>query len=178
MPRRGTPEVSRYAEAMTTMIDLFDDGSYYTGPPLDGDMLRRAEEALGVRLPRGYVDVLSHRNGGSLRRRCYPTTFPTSWAADHIGVQALLGLGGERGTDKMSAYLISEWGYPEIGVVLCDLPSGGHDTVMLDYSECGPDGEPSVVYVDEDRIPRRIANTFDDFISGLVSCERFDSQGV
>jgi SMI1-KNR4 cell-wall len=162
---------------MTAMIDLFDDGSYYTGPPLDGDMLRRAEEALGVRLPRGYVDVLSYRNGGTLRRQCYATMFPTSWAPDHIGVRALLGLGGERGTDKMSVYWISEWDYPQIGVVLCDLPSGGHDTVMLDYSECGPDGEPSVVYVDEDRIPRRIADTFDDFIAGLVSCERFDTQG-
>jgi hypothetical protein len=158
---------------MTPAISLFDEGSYYTGPPLDGDMVRRAEEALGVRLPRSYVDLLLQRNGGSLRPRCYPTAFPSSWAADHIGVRALLGIGGERGIDKMSSYWIAEWGYPDIGVVLCDLPSGGHDTVMLDYSESGPDGEPAVVYVDEDRIPRRIAESFDEFVNGLVSCETF-----
>lgn len=36
-------------------------------------------------------------------------------------------------------------------MVICDTPSAGHDTVMLDYSECGPEGEPSVAYIDEDR---------------------------
>jgi hypothetical protein len=155
------------------MIDIFDDGSYYTGPPLGADMVRRAEEALGVNLPRSYVDLLGHKNGGSLRRRCYPTAFPNSWAPDHIEVRALLGIGGKGGIDKMSPYLISEWGYPNIGIVMCDLPSGGHDTVMLDYSESGATGEPAVVYVDEDRIPRRIAGSFDDFINGLVPCETF-----
>jgi hypothetical protein len=38
---------------------------------------------------------------------------------------------------------------------------------MLDYSESGPDGEPSVVYVDEDRVPRRVAGTFAEFIALL-----------
>ena len=114
---------------------------------------RRAEEALAVRLPRIYVDLLFQRNGGSLRRRCYPTAFPYSWATNTIGVRALLGIGGERGIDKMSAYWIAEWAYPGIGVVLCDLPSGGHDTVMLDYSGSGPDGDPAITYIDEDRIP-------------------------
>jgi hypothetical protein len=47
--------------------------------------------------------------------------------------------------------MIDEWGYPEIGIVICDMPSGGHDTVMLDHWEGGL--EPSVAYVDEDRIP-------------------------
>jgi hypothetical protein len=154
---------------------LFEDSDFYTGPPLDDEMVRRAEEALGVRLPHGYVEALSQRNGGVLKLRCCPTEFSTSWASDHFEIRALLGIGGDRGIDSPSgggsSCLIEEWGYPEIGVVICDMPSGGHDAVMLDYSESGPKGEPAVAYIDEDRIPRRISETFDEFIARLVSCD-------
>jgi hypothetical protein len=68
--------------------------------------------------------------------------------------------------------MINEWGYPPVGVVICATPSGGHDTVMLDYSS---GAEPSVIYVDEevpgeDRAVHRIAATFEDFLSNLVEC--------
>ncbi|WP_156038378.1 SMI1/KNR4 family protein [Actinoalloteichus caeruleus] len=67
-----------------------------------------------------------------------------------------------------SADLIAEWGYPDVGVVICDMPSGGHDVVMLDYSQSGPYGEPSVAYVDEDRIPRTVAGSFEEFLARLI----------
>ncbi|WP_409123097.1 SMI1/KNR4 family protein [Streptomyces niveiscabiei] len=38
---------------------LLADASDWIGPPLDPGMIRRAEAALGVRLPRSYVDLLS-----------------------------------------------------------------------------------------------------------------------
>jgi hypothetical protein len=41
---------------------------------------------------------------------------------------------------------------------------------MLDYSECGPTGEPAVAHVDEDRVPRRVAATFEQFVAALVDC--------
>ncbi|WP_081893728.1 SMI1/KNR4 family protein [Actinoalloteichus caeruleus] len=156
------------------MSELFEDGDYYMGPPLSHDMVLRAEYSLGLRLPEGYVAALSIKNGGVLKRRCFPTEFATSWAVDHFEVRALLGVGGTWGIDSSSgpgsADLIAEWGYPEIGVIICDMPSGGHDVVMLDYSQSGPDGEPSVAYVDEDRIPRTVAGSFDEFLSRLILC--------
>jgi hypothetical protein len=160
---------------MPETSDLFEETDYYTGPPIDEEMVRRAEESLGVRLPRRYIELLSERNGGVLRRRCWPTSFPTSWAPDHFAVQALLGLNVEMGIDGTfgSKYMIPEWGYPDIGIVIFDTPSAGHDTVMLDYRESGPFGEPAVAYIDEDRIPRRVANSFSEFIDGLVSCDQF-----
>ncbi|MCT9078512.1 SMI1/KNR4 family protein [Streptomyces fulvoviolaceus] len=137
-------------------------------------MIRRAEEELGVRLPRSYVDVLLLRNGGTPRHRCCPTTFPTSWADDHFEISGIRGIGGTWGIDSSSgmgsSYLIAEWRYPDIGVVICDTPSAGHDTVMLDYSGCGPEGEPSVAYIDEDRIPRKVAESFEEFLARLVPC--------
>lgn len=72
-----------------------------------------------------------------------------------------------------SRYLVVEWGYPDIGLVLCETPSGGHDTVMLDYRASGPLGEPRVAYVDEDRSDVVIAETFSDFIANLIDCPQF-----
>jgi hypothetical protein len=152
---------------------VFDGDGYYTGPPVTAEMVGAAERSLGVRLPTAYVSLIKDRNGGSLRRRCFPTSFPTSWSPDHIGVDAVLGLGGDWGIDTEefgSRYMVAEWGYPDVGVVICAMPSGGHDAVMLDYSASGPDGEPVVVYVDEDRAPRRIAESFAAFIEGLIEC--------
>lgn len=153
---------------------VFDDeDDYYTGPPATPETIGAAEESLGVRLPASYVALLGERNGGALLKRCFPTTFPTSWAPDHIGINAILGVGGEWGIDNPvggSRYLIGEWGYPDVGVVFCSLPSGGHDAVMFDYRDCGPEGEPAVVYVDEDRVPQRIAGSFDEFVAGLMVC--------
>ncbi|WP_425455010.1 SMI1/KNR4 family protein [Actinocorallia herbida] len=141
-------------------------------------MVRRAQEELGVTLPRAYVDLLVQRNGGVPRRRCCPTQFSTSWSDDHFEICGIFGIGGPWGIDGSSgggsSYRIAEWGYPEIGVVICDTPSAGHDTVMLDYSQCGPEGEPAVAYVDEDRIPRRVAESFEEFLNLLVNCEALD----
>jgi hypothetical protein len=139
----------------------------YDAPPLDEELVVRAELTLGVRLPRAYLQALEERNGGVLARQSYPVDFASSRGDGTIGVQALLGVGGRWGVDVMSRYLVEAWGYPP-GIVVCMLPSAGHDTVMLDYAHCGPHGEPVVVYVDDDRVPRRIARDFEDFLGGLV----------
>jgi hypothetical protein len=149
----------------------FTDSANFTAPDITDEMVALAEERLGVRLPASYVRLLRIQNGGEPVRHCYPMPFPTSWAEDHIDVGAILGIGGTRGIDAEvggSNYMIAEWGYPPIGVVICDTPSGGDDTVMLDYSSSGP--EPAVVYVDEDRVPQRIADTFDEFLAKLIKC--------
>jgi hypothetical protein len=152
----------------------FTDSASFTGPDLTNEMVALAEERLGVRLPASYVRLLRDRNGGEPVRHCYRTPFPTSWAEDHIDVGAILGIGGTRGIDvdtgglPASPYMVAEWGYPPVGIVICATPSGGHDTVMLDYTGGGP--EPAVVYVDEDRVPRRIAQTFDEFLANLIEC--------
>jgi hypothetical protein len=152
----------------------FENDSANVGPPLTAAMVAHAEHVLGVRLPQSYVDLLYEQNGGILRNSCFPTPFRTSWAPDHISLDVLSGIGGTDGIDVWSAYLVGEWGYPDVGVVIGITPSAGHDTVMLDYSVSGPMGEPAVVYVDEERIPLRIADSFAEFIDGLVPCERYE----
>ena len=158
-------------------MGFFEDDDYFTGPGLTDELVGAAEERLGVKLPKEYITLLGERNGGKPSRRCFPMTEATSWAADHIEIAGIRGLAGEWGIDTDmglgSHDMIAEWEYPQIGVVLCEMPSGGHDAVMLDYSECGGDGEPAVAYVDEDRVPRRIADSFAEFVRGLVDCSKF-----
>lgn len=159
---------------MTTAF--FEDSTYYTGPELTDDMVSIAEERLGYRLPTSYVELLRVRNGGKPRRRCFRTPFKTSWAPHHIQIEAIRGVGGTWGIDSpgglSSAAMIAQWGYPTIGIVICDMPSAGHDAVMLDYS--GIEIEPSVVYVDEDRRPKLLAKSFSEFVRDLIACDEVE----
>lgn len=149
------------------------DRHYYTSPPLGEGMVENAERELGVKLPASYIELLRTQNGGVPVRRCFYTDFPTSWSEDHFAISAIRGIGGEWGIDASiggSDYLIREWEYPDIGVVAFHTPSGGHDAVMLDYSRNGRSEPPGVIYVDEDRIVRPVADSFENFIDGLVRC--------
>ncbi|WP_026930074.1 SMI1/KNR4 family protein [Glycomyces tenuis] len=160
---------------MATDLDgLFDEETYYTGPALSEALVANAERLLGVTLPIAYVEVLRYKNGGSLLRRKFPTRFPTSWADDHFEVRAILGVGGATGIDSPdggSRHLIEEWEYPSIGVVFAECPSGGHDTVMLDYTKRNATGEPTVAYIDEDRVPRTVADSFNGFLEHLENAD-------
>lgn len=151
---------------------FFSPSSRSLGPVLTDEMVASAERRLGVRLPQAYVKLLAVCNGGPPKRKCYRTPRATSWAPDHFQVQTLLGIGYDSGIDGNfgSDYMIAEWGYPNIGVVVFDTPSAGPDTVMLDYSVHGPHAEPRVVYVDDDGSALVVADTFSNFVSNLVDC--------
>lgn len=68
--------------------------------------------------------------------------------------------------------MIEEWGYPDIGILVCSCPSGGHDAIMMDYSECGINGNPKVIHVDVETFDEPnitiLAENFETFIKGLV----------
>ena len=132
-------------------------------------MVTQAEKTLGYKLPQSYLDALREKNGGYLARSAFPTDRPTNWANNHVSCPDLMGVGGEDGIDGEtgSQYLIEEWDYPDIGIVFS---TEGHTAFMLDYSACGPQGEPRIIYVDTD--PELevffLAPTFAAFVSGLV----------
>lgn len=157
-----------------TVFERLADGSAFEGPHFDMAMAARAQESLGVLLPQGYVALMQVQNGGVLHKCCFGVDFPNSWARDHIQLDVMFGIGGDWGIDTVSAGMIAEWGYPDIGLVLGLTPAAGPDTVMLDYSECGPTGEPRVVYVDEGRHPIVLADDFCAFVDGLVSSDFFE----
>src|SRR5207247_9709999 len=73
--------------------DPFDDSDYFTGPPVTEGMIRAAEAKLGYKLPQSYIRLIKIKNGGSLKRDCFPTTVPTSWAEDHVALSGIRGFG-------------------------------------------------------------------------------------
>lgn len=155
-------EVSEYAK-----------NEYVEDFPTD-ELIKSIEEELRYKLPAAYIALMKSQNGGMPQNNCFPTERPTSWAEDHVQITGIMGIGrnktyslcGELG----SQFMIDEWGYPQIGVVICNCPSAGHDLIMLDYRKCGYDGEPEVIHIDQeaDYQITFLAKDFETFILGLV----------
>lgn len=164
---------------------FWDDSDYalkaYVEAVPSDELILSIEEELGYKLPAAYIELMKAHNGGIPFNTCFPTKEATSWADDHAAISGIAGIGrtkmyslcGELG----SQFMIDEWGYPAIGVCVCDCPSAGHDMVMLDYSACGSTGEPTVVHVDQEDDYRItfLAPDFESFIRGLVSEEVYDT---
>ncbi len=152
------------------MVFLRDD-LVATGPAVTPERVSEVEAQMGFRLPEAYLDVLRERNGGELVNDCFRTDFRTSWGGDYFQVGLLLGVGPAEVSIVDSQYMISEWLIPVSGLLISSTPSG-HDWVLLDYGDCGPQGEPAVVYVDdespEDGVVHRVADTFAGFLAALV----------
>lgn len=153
--------------------------SYVSEPPTE-ELIASVEEELGYKLPAAYIFMMKQHNGGIPHNSCFPTQEPTSWSDDHVAIEGILGIGRDKSYslcgDLGSPFMIEDWGYPDIGVVLCDCPSAGHDVIMLDYRACGRDGEPAVIHVDQeaDYQITHLADSFEAFIRGLVPDDVFD----
>ena len=149
----------------------------YACPPLIPAIVAEAERMLGYKLPASYIWLMERQNGGIPVSKCFPTGEPTSWAEDHIAIETIFGVGKAAGNivDE-TRLMVEEWGYPAIGIAICDCPSAGHDEIFLDYRACGPEGEPAVVLIDQegDYDITRLAGSFEEFIRGLKNDSEFD----
>lgn len=166
-------------------LDAFwDDGEYaleeYVSEPPTDELIASLEAELGYRLPFSYVWLMKRHNGGIPHNGCFPTGVATSWSDDHIAITGIMGIGREKdnslGGGFGSRFWIEEWGYPDIGVAICDCPSAGHDMIFLDYRFCGQKGEPAVVHIDQEDDYRItfLAHDFESFIRGLEHEDLYD----
>ena len=162
-------EASAYAEE-----------TYESFPPSD-ELITSVERELGYKLPASYIWLMKQHNGGVPVNTCFPTDTPTSWADDHVAIEGIWSIGREKDCALCGQYgsqfMIDEWGYPAIGVAICDCPSAGHDMIFLDYRECGRQGEPKVIHIDQecDYKITPLADSFEDFIRGLVNLDKCES---
>jgi len=167
------------------LTDFWEDSNYalqqYVEEMPSAELVESIEKELGYKLPASYIELMKRHNGGIPKNNCFPTTESTSWAEDHVAITGIMGIGRSKTYSICgqfgSKFMIEEWGYPEIGVFICDCPSAGHDMIMLDYSKCGPNGEPEVVHVDQELDYRKtfLAKDFETFIRGLVSESVYDT---
>lgn len=143
---------------------------YELSPPSD-DLIESVEEQLVFKLPASYVSLMKIHNGGIPRNRFFP-----AGNQQYIEISGILGIGREKSHalcgELGSRHIIEEGGYPEVGVVICDCPSGT-EVVMLDYRNSGNDGEPEVIHIDRanDYKTTRLASNFDAFVRGLVNVQ-------
>lgn len=154
----------------------------YIGSIADDEMIDSIEKELGYKLPGSYIQMMKTQNGGLANKSVFPTTEANSWADDHVAITGIMGIGRERiyslCGEMGSQFMIDEWGYPAIGVYFADCPSAGHDMILFDYSNCGKDGEPEVVHVDQENDFKKtfLAKDFETFIKGLKVEEEFEGE--
>ena len=75
---------------------------------------------------------------------------------------------------------LEEWEYPPIGVYFANDPSGGHALFALDYRACGKDGEPKVVFVEQESDFEivELAPDFETFIRSLRHEDEFIDEEI
>lgn len=164
---------------------FWDNGEYalneYVSEKPTDEIIESIENELGYKLPESYIEMMKIQNGGIPFNCCFPTSESTSWAEDHIAISGIFGIGRMKSNslcgDLGSKFMIDEWGYPDIGICICDCPSAGHDIIMLDYRNCGKQAEPEVIHVDQesDYEITFLAKDFETFIKGLVNEEVYDT---
>lgn len=184
-PRRAPPLPTSSIFADFDLAGFWKDSDYarkkYVCAPPTAAMIASVEAELGVRLPPAYVELMQSQNGGIPENQCFPTDTYVAWAEDHVAIEGIAGIGrdktyalcGELG----SKFMQTEWGYPDIGICICDTPTAGHDMIMLDYRKCGRDGEPQVVHVNQENDYKItfLAENFEAFVRGLVNESVFDT---
>ncbi len=146
---------------------FWSSGAYGVLPALTEEMVRVAEQALGVTLPPALLDLLRMQNGGGVATawNAFPTAETTSWSRTHVPFDVLMGI-GPHDSILDTPYLVEEWGLPSPLVLLS---GDGHCWVALDYRTCGRNGEPSVTWFDteiETEVP--LAVDFRSFVEALV----------
>lgn len=179
--RRTAPTISLMARFEDVQAAFWKpDSSYGVHQPLTDEAVRETEQLLSVTLPASLLDLLRAQNGGESRadRDAFPTDQATSWSADHVPFDHLMGIGDHEHTVSLpdSPYLVEEWGLPSPAVLLS---GDGHCWIALDYRASGRHGEPSVTWFDADRNEElALAPDFRSFVEGLTSASDFDSEDI
>lgn len=125
---------------------LFDceseDGLQYRFEPPSEEVIARAEETMGYRLPESYRQLLAFQNGGLIHE-----DLDESWLTVIYGISPDpdCGLGLEWAYDNWK----NEWEYPDIGIPFGETQSAGHDMYFMDFRAV-KDGEPRIVRIDNE----------------------------
>lgn len=148
----------------------------YVEPFPTGEVVASVERHLGYRLPRSYVELMRTQNGGFLKNTFYQSTDGVCLieGIKGIGRLKIRSLCSETGTLDF----LDDWQYPPIGIYFGDCLSGPHEMIALDYRQCGADGEPTVVHVDQERGFRitPLAPHFEAFVRGLRPLSEFSGE--
>jgi len=156
--------------------------AYSPNKDLTDEMVTKAEEILGVKLPAAYLDMLKIQNGGETQGLVFPTKVKTSWADNHVSFDEMFGIdfldteSEEEAIDTSdfnildTVEIVKEWNLPEKQIVI---NSDGHCNISLDYRL--DENAPVVSWIDVDNEEDiQLASSFEEFLKGLVPFEKFN----
>jgi hypothetical protein len=146
-------------------------------PAVTSDIVHRVEQEIGYRLPEAYIELAKLHNGGYVTRGAHAIPSETGRERRYLLIDRIASIGYAK-RDSLCGHMGSRfwqdtWGYPDIGVYFG--VADGHEIVCLDYRVCGPQGEPTVVLVEQEYDYRvtEVAPSFQAFIMGLRELEYF-----
>lgn len=149
----------------------------YVGDVTSDEMFIEAEQTLGYKLPEAYKVLMKQQNGGIPTKSCFQIPFTKYNEPSEVWINGIMGVDSRKTHSLIgelgSQFMVEEWGYPRLGIAICDCPSAGHNMIFLDYRECGVNGEPSVVHINQesDYEITYLAGDFESFICGLSQPE-------
>ncbi|HGJ4158647.1 TPA: DUF4303 domain-containing protein [Salmonella enterica subsp. enterica serovar Grumpensis] len=141
------------------------------------EIIQQCEEQLGFKLPDSYITLMKGHNGGILGRDVFQKKDANGKIIKSVICEFLNAIGGEKHFSLMSDW--SKWirkGYNSGILIGLHMPDSGYGKqYYLDYSLCGPQGEPRVIchtriWRDNttQEIDFELAETFESFVKGLV----------
>lgn len=142
--------------------------------PVSDELIDQVEQQLGYKLPAAYLELMRDQNGGVPAKTVFPLSESAAPDDDFVMIDGILGISRSKSCsltgEAGSRFWVQEWEYPDIGIYFGFCPSGGHEMICMDYRACGPDGEPQIVYIDQeaDFAEKVLAQNFELFIKGLV----------
>ena len=152
---------------------LFDNeseyGKTYTFDELTDELVSRAEETMGYKLPESYKELLRFKNGGVIND-----------ALDESWLTAIYGISADpnefNGLENMFDNWKNEWEYPDIGIPFGETPSAGHDMFYMDYRVTDENGEPRILRIDNemDNEIFVVADNLPEFIKLILKNEPLD----
>ena len=152
---------------------LFDTESEYgkslTYDELTDELVSRAEETIGYKLPESYKELLRFRNGGAIND-----------ALDESWLSAIYGISTDpdefNGLENMFDNWKNEWEYPDIGIPFGETQSAGHDMYYMDFRVTDENGEPRIVRIDNEMNNEVlvVADNLPEFIKMILSNEPLD----
>ena len=154
---------------------LFDHeseyGKRYVFGELTDEMIARAEQTLGYKMPASYIELLRFQNGGMIS-----IELDESWLTTIYGIGPTAD--ASNSLEEMFDNWKEEWQYPDIGIPFGETQSAGHDMYYMDFRSVDENGEPRIVRIDNemDNEVYFVANNLVEFIKLIIADQEIEEK--
>lgn len=131
---------------------------------INEELIRRAENTMGYRIPDSYRELLEYQNGGVV-----------NFGLENSWLYCIYGIAPDpnkwNALEEMFDNWKNEWEYPDIGIPFGETGSAGHDMYYMDYRVTDVNGEPRIVRIDNEMDNRIyfVADNLVEFVKMIIN---------